>query len=158
AVTPSGFTLVGMERLDPQIGATAAQQYGLVTRAQALAIGMSPKAIKRRLAAARWEMVWSDVYRLAGSPQTWRQQLLTAVLAAGDRAAASGESAAALWQLPGFSAGPIEVTSPVGKSRRPIATGGRQSCLLPGHHMTKVDGIRVTTVPRTIFDLMAIVS
>src|SRR5438067_12750110 len=115
--------------LDAQVAAIAAQQYALITRRQARATGMSPKAIKHRLATGRWEVAEYDVYRMAGSPRTWRQQLLATVLAAGERAAASGVSAAALWRLPGFPYGPLDVTNPYGKSRRPLPAGGRQSCL-----------------------------
>jgi very-short-patch-repair endonuclease len=63
-----------------------------------------------------------------------------------------------LWKLPGFRREPIEVTNRFGKGRRQLPDGRRQSCLLPAHHITVVDGIPVTTVARTIFDLMALVT
>jgi hypothetical protein len=78
------------------------------------------------------------------------------VLAAGPRAAAAGRSAAALWHLPGFSAGPIEVVSPYGTSHKSPLGEVRHSCWLPDHHITVVDGIRVTRPARTLFDLAAI--
>src|SRR5207302_6139176 len=137
-----------------KIAATAATQYGLITRKQALAAGLSENAIAHLLRTARWAKVRRGVYRIVGVPTSWRQNLLAAVLAVGERAAAAGEAAAALWRVPGFPPGPIAVGNPVSKGKRQLFEG-RQSCFLPEHHITKVDGIPVTTVARTIFDLMS---
>jgi very-short-patch-repair endonuclease len=95
---------------------------------------------------------------MAGAPRTWRQLLLAHVLSAGDGAAAAGESAAALWRLPGFPRGPIVVRNPYGDSRRRLDRGRVQSCHLPPDHLSVVEFITVTNVPRTVFDLMALVN
>ena len=49
---------------------------------------------------------------------TWEQRLLAAVLATGLGGAASRRSAAALWRIPGFRPGPVEVTQVRGPSAR----------------------------------------
>src|SRR5438067_1648652 len=147
-----------MNRLDVTVAALAARQHALITHRQARGAGLSARAVKHRLATGQWEVMCPrSVYRLAGSPHTWRQLLLATALASADGGAASGEAAAALWRLPGFPAGPIVVRNRYGKSRRQLERGRVQSCLLPPEHITVVELIPVTTVPRTIFDLMALV-
>ena len=77
---------------------------------------------------------------------------MAAVLFCGPGAVLSHRSAAALWGIRP-SSGAIEVTTP-SKSR---SRGGiRRHCsVLPADEVTEHDGIPVTTVPRTIFDLAA---
>jgi len=78
---------------------------------------------------------------------------MAAVLFCGPDAVLSHRSAAALWGIRRPSSGAIEVTTP-SKSR---SRGGirRHFALLPVDEVTISDGISVTTVPRTIFDLAA---
>src|SRR5687768_10837053 len=91
--------------------ALARDQYGLLTRPQALAAGMTPKQIRHRLDTGRWEVDHVSVYRLAPVPVTWHQRLLSACLAGGPGAAASHRSAGELWQLDAVPAGLIEITA-----------------------------------------------
>ncbi len=56
------------------VEAFAASQYGVVSRAQAVARGMSESAIDRRLKAGRWVVVFPGVYRVVGAPVTARQR------------------------------------------------------------------------------------
>src|SRR4051812_50074172 len=76
------------------LAAVGRHQHGLVTRAQALAV-MSPSALDRWLRTRRLEPMRRGVYRMAGTPQTWEQQLLAACLAAGPEAPAAFRAAAA---------------------------------------------------------------
>lgn len=78
---------------------------------------------------------------------------MVAVLHAGDTAMASHESAAWLWQLPGFAATAV-VLRPRSHGAG-VEEGHRPTLLLP-EHRTEVRGIPVTTLPRTLFDLAAI--
>ncbi len=93
------------------------------------------------------------VYRVAGSVPTWEQRLMAAVVATGPGAAASRRSAAALWRLPGFGPGPIEVTQPRGPSARNPTEGLHSSRLFPPHHVCTVDAIPTTSPERTLLDL-----
>lgn len=81
---------------------------------------------------------------------------MAAVLACGAEAVLSHRSAAALWRLRPSSRGGIEVTRPRKFRGRPGITV-HCSPLLPDE-VTEVDGIPVTTVPRTILDLAAVTS
>jgi hypothetical protein len=78
---------------------------------------------------------------------------MAAVLACGPQAILSHRSAAALWRLNRGDFGDTDVTTPR-KGR--CAVGIRRHCSrIPADEVTIVDGIPVTTVPRTIFDLAA---
>lgn len=78
---------------------------------------------------------------------------MAAVLASGPQAVLSHHSAAALWMLRGYSGGATHVTLPTkSTSTRRIR---RHHSFLPADEITVEEGIPVTTVPRTIFDLAA---
>jgi very-short-patch-repair endonuclease len=143
--------------LAAQVAALAATQHALVTFSQARSVGLSAKSIEVRLRSGAWERVYRRVYRMAGSPRTWDQALLAAVLAAGERAAISGEPAAAFWRVPGFPAGGVSVMLPVGMRTRQLPSELVHSCYLPEHHVVRVRGIPVTTPARTAFDLARLV-
>ena len=130
----------------------AERQHGLIARGQALAHGMSPGRIDARVRAGRWEPAARAVYRIPGSVRTWEQRLLAAVLAAGPVAAASRRSAAALWKVPGFRPGPVEVTQRRGPSARQ-PRGLHTSRFLPDHQLRIVDAIPTTGPERTVLDL-----
>jgi very-short-patch-repair endonuclease len=78
---------------------------------------------------------------------------MAAVLASGTEAVLSHWSAVALWGIRPSSRTRIHVTVPyVSRSSTPIS---RHVSLVPDDERTVEDGIPVTTVPRTIFDLAA---
>jgi very-short-patch-repair endonuclease len=134
-----------------RINELAERQHSLIGREQALAHGMTVRQIEGQLRTGRWTIATRGVYRIAGSVRTWEQRLLAAVLAAGIGAAASRRSAAALWRLPGFPAGPIEVTQGRGLSIR--ATHPHDSRFLPSEQIRIVSAIPTVCVERTLLDL-----
>src|SRR5205085_9280123 len=83
------------------IHSLAQKQHGLLTRAQALAGGLSDGDIRGRLNAGIWQRVYAGVYRVAGSRITHEQAVLAASLAPGGQALASHGTAAELHGLPG---------------------------------------------------------
>lgn len=131
----------------------AEAQHSLIAREQALAHGMTPGQIDARLRSGRWAISARAVYRIPGSVPTWEQQLLAAVLATGDGAAASRRSAAALWRIPGFQPGPVDVTQARGPSSRNPGRGLHDSRFLPAHQLRAVQGIPTTCPERTLLDL-----
>lgn len=135
-----------------RLTSVAARQYSVFTRREAVTAGMTGRMIGWRLTNGRWTEVHRGVYRFAGAPVTWHQRVMAACLAAGPDAVASHRSAAALWSMDGFEAGPVEVTSPV----TPRVVGGasiHRSRSLKGADITRTLGIPVTTVARTLIDL-----
>ncbi len=79
------------------------------------------------------------------------------MLAAADLAIVSHRSAAGLHGLATFGPGPVEVLAPHATCQRVEGALVRRTTALPDHHLTRVDGLPVTTVERTIVDLAAVV-
>jgi very-short-patch-repair endonuclease len=138
---------------DGRVATVAARNHGLITSADVAALGGSRETISNRLADGRWCRVAQGVYRLGGMPATRRQRFLGAVLAGGEGSVLSHGSAAALFGLPGFGGGPVEITRPRGRSQRRPDQRTHGSLWLPPRHVTARHGIPVTTPARTLFDL-----
>jgi hypothetical protein len=157
---------LGLDGLDDRIAALAERQHGLFTRVQALGAGATRTAIEHRLRHRRWLAVTTGVYRLPGPKLTWHQRLQAAILGAGAGSVASHASAAALWELPGFRPGALEVLRPRGVhhgARQHARSGealGRihETVRLPKQDVTTRDGLPVTTPSRTLFDLAFTIS
>lgn len=140
--------------MDRLIAAVAEAQHGVFTREQAVAAGFSRSAILHRLSSGRWELVGPGLYRLPGTARTWEQRLSGLVLASGPVAGASHRSAAALLGIPGFErAGRVEAITPRPRRHRDPDYRAHRWRVLHDHHLTVVDGIRTTRVPRTLIDL-----
>ncbi len=139
---------------DSAIAALARVQHGVVARRQLLALGLGSGAVRHRIAAGRLHRLHPGVYAVGHRAVTIRGRWMAAVLAAGPGAVLSHRSAAALWGLrrPG---GPIEVTVPRCRPRR--AGFVTRATRLPADEVDVRDGIAVTTVARTLFDLAAVV-
>lgn len=142
--------------LDTRIAELAERQHGVVARGQLVALGLGPDRIGRRMRAGRLRRLHYGVYAVGHKVISREGRWLAAVLAGGPNAVLSNWSAAALWGIRGNRGGPIDIASPSKtKSRGAIR---RHSMLLPADEITVHDGIPVTTVPRTIFDLAAVAS
>ena len=90
----------------------AMRQHGIISRSQALRAGLSADMIKFRISSSRWTQVHRGVYATFTGIPGRRAQLWSAVLAAGQGAALSHETAA---ELDGFADKPadlIHVTIP----------------------------------------------
>lgn len=130
----------------------AATQNGVVSRAQAKQCGMTARQIEARLESGRWQRVMPAVYRVEGSPPTWRQQLKAASLWARTRFALSHHAAAALWGFSRYPEGAIELTL-TRFSRAPTGVVLHQVDVLEPRAVASLEGLRVTTVERTLLDL-----
>lgn len=142
---------------DEAVAELASRQYGLFSRAQLLALGVTLKVIERRLQSGRWLVVAPGVYSLPGMRQSWRRDLMAACLEAGPGAVVSHEAAAALHRLATFAPGPVVVMLHHGDHQHLSGGTLRQSTDLRPHHCTVVDGVPVTTPARTLVDLAATV-
>ena len=131
----------------------AERQHGVVTRRQLIALGLSPKAIKHRLANGRLHGVAGGVYAV-GRPVLGRHgRWMAAVLSCGHGAALSHESAAALWGIRDREGARIEVSVPAPRApRRPGIAVHRRFGLAAGL-LTRCARIPVTTPVSTLVDL-----
>ena len=102
----------------------ASRQYGVVSRAQLLALGASKVQIQRRVSAGRLHRLHPGVYAVGHRAPRREARWLAAVLACGEGAVLSHRSAAALWGLVDVEPGAPEVTTQT-KRRTPGVTPHR---------------------------------
>jgi hypothetical protein len=128
----------------------ARAQHWVVTRRQLLALGFNRRAIEHRIATGRLHPVHRGVYAV-GRPQLSRAgEFMAAVLACGEGAALSHESAAELWRIRPRRPGDGEVSVPGSRrGRRPGLTVHRRR----GFETVRRDGVPVTTPVTTIVDI-----
>jgi very-short-patch-repair endonuclease/predicted transcriptional regulator of viral defense system len=142
----------GIEAADSAIALIASRQYGVVSRRQLLERGVGRRAIDHRLAAGRPHPIHRGVYAVGHRALTLNARWLAAVLAGG-AAALSDQAACATWALTAYSGRP-HVTVPRWKRPQPGVTW--HCSPLPPDEVTRLDGIPITTVARTLLDLAAI--
>jgi very-short-patch-repair endonuclease len=132
----------------------ARRQHGVVARWQLLALGFSSQAITHRIATGRLHPLWRGVYAV-GRPGVTRQgHWMAAVLACGEGAVLSHESAAALWSIRDAERGEIEVSVPNAFRRRAGIRVHRRAKVEP-RAIGRRQGIPVTQPICTLVDLAA---
>ena len=116
-------------------------------------LGLGKDAIQHRLGGGRLYAVYAGAYSVGHQVLPREGRWLAALFASGEGAVLSHWSAAALWMIRPNSRSIIDVTAPH-KSRSWDGIKRHHKALPPDEVTTK-DGISVTTVPRTTFDLAA---
>ena len=142
-------------RIDEAIAVLAQRQHGVVARRQLIALGLGRRAIAHRLECGRLHLVHRGVYAVGHRVLSQRGRWMAAVLACGEGAVLSHESAAALWTIRGTAKSRIDVTAPRDLRPRPGLQPHR--AVLPADELTVHDGIPTTTPARTLLDLAAVV-
>ncbi len=129
------------------------RQHGVVTRAQLLDLGFTPKAIKHRAAKGRLHRVRRGIYAV-GRPELSRDaSFMAAVLACGSTAVLSHASAAALWGIRPGRRGLIEISIPNGGGVKPAGLRVHRPKALTAADITRHRGIPITTPACTLIDL-----
>src|SRR5919106_2526024 len=132
----------------------AQRQCGLLTFAQAIAYGLTINQIRQRLKSGRWQKVAPGVYRIAGVPASTRQAEWAAYLWAEGSGGLILGCAARIWGFRWFTSDPVQLAVPRIGNRRELPFTvhryGGDSLI----HTTMVDGLRVSTIPKTVMDLL----
>jgi very-short-patch-repair endonuclease len=132
------------------------KQHGVITRGQLLALGVGPGAIAWQLQSGRLHAVQRGVYAVGRPDLTRRGLWMAAAMSCGPHAALSHRAAATLYEVMD-SPVPLEVTVPLHVFR--VRTGLRvYRRALATDECVTIEGIRVTTVTRTLIDLAQIVT
>lgn len=136
---------------DQACAAIASHQYGLITRAQALAVGVTEDQIRYRIGSGRWLIVHPNVFALAGTTVTWERSQLAACLWSGGITAAS--AAGRVYELNGCENAGTEIL--VWKGRPPGRSGItiHHTQRLPDSQITSLHGFPITNVERTLMDI-----
>jgi very-short-patch-repair endonuclease len=156
-IPPAGKGL--WRKRERSLSRLATQQHGVIARRQLLALGFGEDAIQLRLAAGRLNPVHTEVYAVGHRRISQRSYWWAGLLAYGDGALLSHRSAAALWGIARSRGSLVDVTAPEGRQgveRRKQLWIHRGKLHAEDH--TQHDGIPVTTVGRTLFDLAEVVN
>jgi predicted transcriptional regulator of viral defense system len=138
---------------DRRVAELAGRQWGVVSRAQLRAHGLSDDAVRRRVRAGRLHRLHHGVYAVGHTVLKVEGRRLAAVLACGKGAVLSHRSAAAHWGLLATSAALIDVTIPrVARAGNPKIRLHRSHSLVARDTTTR-QGIPITSVARTLLDL-----
>jgi very-short-patch-repair endonuclease len=140
--------------LDLRVAELAERQWGVVSRAQLVALGARRGAIGRRLQNGRLHGVHRGVYAVGHRVVGREGRALAAVLACGPGAVLSHRSAAAHWGLARDDSARTDVTVPTSR-RGDGSIRLHRSRSLDARTTTTHDGIPITTVARTLLDLAA---
>ena len=136
---------------DEAIARLAAQQYGVVSRAQLLSLGLSSRAIEHRLASGRLRRVHRGAYAVGHDVLEFRGRVAAALLATGPGSVASHGTAAAIGGVEVSAGGPIHVTVRHPRATQPGIVLHRSA--LPDDEIVVIDELPVTVMARTFLDL-----
>jgi predicted transcriptional regulator of viral defense system len=131
----------------------AGRQHGVVARRQLLSLGFSSREIEHRIGRGRLHLVMRGVYAVGWPELTERRRWMAAVLACGEGAALSHQSAAALWGIAEEQRRHIDVSI---RRRSELERPGlrvRARAKLDAARILVKDGIPVTEVVQTLVDL-----
>jgi very-short-patch-repair endonuclease len=130
----------------------AGRQHGLARAEQIAWVGLTREAVRKRVLTGRLHRRYRGVYAVGHAKLSREGEWLAAVFAAGERAALASFSAAFLYRTIRFEPRTIHVIAPRG--RRPQAGFELRTVRhLDPRDVTVVNGIPVTTFPRTLVDL-----
>ena len=129
----------------------AARQEGTFDHQQARACGFSDDMIERRVHTGEFIRLECGVYALASAPPTWRRQYKAAELSLPGSALA-GLAACKVQTFDGFNVARPELVVPYTSNHRTrLATVHRSDSALT----MSVDGLRVTTIAQTLYDIVS---
>jgi very-short-patch-repair endonuclease len=137
-----------------QIAELAARQHNVIAIRELRALGAGGSAVRQRVADLRLRRLHRGVYVVGRLDQKGRW--LAAVRAIGGSALLSHRDAAALHRLRRCDRRLVEVTSPT-YVRTHAGIEVHRSRVLRPQDRTSVAGIPVTSIPRTVLDLAAVV-
>ena len=141
--------------VEARLAQIARRSYGVVTRKQLLTASISSREIEHRIANGSLIRRYTGVYRVGHMASSVEADYLAAVRACGRDAVLCGRAAAWLHGLVKGKPPPPEVAVP--SKRRVKGLWPRRSDV-PRGHRTLVRGVPVTTVPRTLVDLAAVLT
>jgi predicted transcriptional regulator of viral defense system/very-short-patch-repair endonuclease len=135
----------------------AAGNHGVFDISEALAVGVDRATIAREVRAGRLQRGLPGVYLMAGSPRTFRQRAHEVQRWAGPSGVLSFSTSASLLNLDVDGDTRIQVSTERNlRSPAPWVLVHRLRDPMEVRDVTVIGGLRVTTMPRTIIDLAAI--
>jgi hypothetical protein len=134
----------------------ASRSHGVVTRRELRSVGVTPAEVKQRIKTGALIRVHRGVFRVGHQAPSLEARYMAAVKACGPRSVLARRSAARLFGLLKRSPSLPEVLTASGRVVRGVTI--RRCRALDPEDATEWRGIPVTTVPRTLVDLAAVLS
>jgi predicted transcriptional regulator of viral defense system len=131
----------------------AERQHGVVSLPQLQFLGLTPSAVRERVAAGRLTRIHRGVYAVGHGRLTQRGRWMAAVLAYGPGAVLSHRSAAALHGIRPDNRAKVDVTVPRRSAQSRPGIDVHRSMTLQPADLTTIDGIPCTSLARTLLDL-----
>jgi very-short-patch-repair endonuclease len=134
----------------------AASRHGAFTRRQAASIGVTKKVVERLMRDGVVRESCPGVLVLRSVEPTWRQRLTVATLACNEAGVAGFESSAVLHEVEGVDGEPVAILL---RAPRKILLEGVEVHVGPliDDDIVEIDGIRCTSVERTLCDLGSVI-
>ena len=142
-------------RNESQLLRLAAKQHGVFSRPQALAAGVTPSALSRRVRKCTWELVMPGVYGVVGSASSLRRSAMASALWAGDESLISHGTAGVLWGIEGARHAKVELWVPLPRDPRHELVVVHRGTRVDRADRTTLGRIPITTPVRTLIDLSA---
>jgi hypothetical protein len=136
----------------------AARQGGVFHRRQATECGTTRKHLASEVGQDRLREIRPSVFVVAGAPPTWKQRAWIELLDAPGDAVLGLRTATSLHRVGQIVTNEIDVLEVEPAWHRPVIGDRRRTTRLPPEHQTTIDGLPVTTLPRTLFDICGLVS
>lgn len=130
--------------------------HSVVTVDEAIAMGVCERKAYRYAEVGTWLKLQSGIFLTDPTlvdDAFWKAELAAMLLHGGERALVSHRSAAVLHGLEGVSGRHKEITVPLNGTRRP--KGAHRTRLVDGRSQV-IDGLRTTSLARTILDLATV--
>jgi hypothetical protein len=138
------------------VATIAGRQNGVVTRTQLLVAGLTSSGIERRVASGMLIPVFRGVYRVGHAAPSVSASYTAAVLACGQGSTLGGRAAAHVQRLVKGRAPQPEVITP--RKRRIEGILISRCRRVDRRDIARMNGVPITTVPRTVVDLAAVLS
>lgn len=140
---------------DQELLELAAAQHWVLSRDQAVGLGLSRQSISRRLSSGFLVPLHPSIYRVAAGPESWHQRLLASCM--WTSGVTSHRAALKLLGIDAYSGNIIEVSS---RTHRVSSTKVRihQISGLPAGDVMRVGPIPTTTPTRTLLGVGSVIS
>jgi len=132
----------------------ANEQHGVVALADLRRLGVTTAQLRTALRSHAWTSPHRGVYVSVAAPSTWKQRCMIAASSTGG--VVSHLAAVRLHALDGAGRAEVEITVLRGARPRPAGVVVHRAAMLDPADVTVVDGVRVTSIARTLVDLGAV--
>jgi Transcriptional regulator, AbiEi antitoxin len=141
--------------VEQKLARIASTSHGVVTRAELVRAGITAEQVKQRLRRGTLLREHRGVYRVGHRAASVEARYLAAVRACGEGALLSGRAAGHILGILKGSVPPPEVTT---REKRRVRGVKTRRSRVDRRDATRWHGIPITTVPRTLVDLAAVLA